>query len=303
MIQRPTFISTPHCFPTCLFVKCFILCIFFVITMSLLSCKPAETPSTLSKRPISPASAPPPADRTPEKGETSVSDKKIDNVEKKIIKEGQISFETSNIDKTRDLINAIIREIGSYIAEDSYEKSESRVAHRIVIRVPANNFDVLVQKIADVAGNIEEKNIKTLDVTEEYVDIKARIKTKKAVEMQYVQLLRKANKVEDILNIEKQLGDLREKIETVEGRMKYLQDRIAYSTLTVYYYQKTYAPTAFAKRFMEGLAIGWRLFIKFCLGLVYVWPFLVIILAVFLFHRRRVKRKQRKTIEEKGQVR
>ena len=76
--------------------------------------------------------------------------------------------------------------------------------------------------------------IDSQDVTEEYIDITARLKTKKELEARYLELLKKANKVEEIVSIEKEIGNLRSDIESIEGRLRYINNAVAYSTLDNY---------------------------------------------------------------------
>lgn len=218
-------------------------------------------------------------------------------VERKIIREGELRFETKDSEETKNLISRAVSDFKGYISNDNVFNYKDKVEHRIVIRVPAGNFDSLLNKISASARNIESKTINVLDVTEEFIDIEARIKTKKELENRYKELLKKATKVEELLAIEKELGTLRADIESIEGRLKYLSDRIFYSTLTVTFYEKTAMPFAFFSKIGSALRIGWTNLLWFIVGLAHLWPLLIITLTVAYIIIRVKRNKNRRTVK------
>lgn len=226
------------------------------------------------------------------KGGEAVTEQQNIITERKLIKEGNITFETENVQKTKELIFKSLKELNAYVAnENTYTYSDKQEC-RIVIRVPAGQFDALLSNISNIASKIDSKNVDVLDVTEEYIDIEARIKTKKELENRYKEILKQANKVEEILSIEKEIGQLRTEIEAVEGRMRYLKDKIGYSTLTVTFYQKVNAAFGFSLKLTQGIKNGWTNLLWFMIGLVNIWPFILLILLIVYFTRLYVKRKK-----------
>lgn len=223
--------------------------------------------------------------------------KKVDNaVDRKITKEGEISFETTNINDTKSLIAKTVQELNGYISKDNANDYSDKLEHLLVIRVPSDKFDLLLKTISESAGKLDSKNVDVLDVTSEYIDINARIKTKKELEDRYKELLKQATKVDEILSIEKEIGQLRTEIESVEGQMKYLKDRISFSTLTVTYYQKTNSTFRFTSKLGQALKSGWDGFLWFLIGLTHLWTFIVIgLVAVYLIIRQRRKKKKNAT--------
>jgi len=220
------------------------------------------------------------------------SSENVEIIERKIIKQGQIKFETSDVNKTKILVVQTVQELNGYISNDNAYDYSNRLEHRLTIRVPAGKFDYLLAKISENVEKLENKNIDILDVTEEFIDIEARIKTKKELQSKYTELLKKASKVDEILNIEREIGNLQTEIESVEGRMKYLKDRILFSTLTVTYYQKTTSEFGFSSEFTDGIKNGWNNFLWFIVGLSNLWVF--IILAVTVVSIIRYWRRKRK---------
>ena len=211
---------------------------------------------------------------------------KVEMVDRKIIKQGEIKFKTANVNKTKSLILQTVQELNGYISKENAYDYSDRLEHRLIIRVPADKFDTLLKNISESVEKLESKNVDLLDVTEEYIDIAVRIKTKKELQSRYVELLKQASKVDEILNIEKEIGNLQTEIETVEGRMKYLNDKISFSTLTVTYYQKTSSKFGFSSRFIDGIKNGWSVFLWFIIGLSHLWVFISIAVVSFYLVRR-----------------
>lgn len=213
--------------------------------------------------------------------------------ERKITKEGTIRFETSSAKQTQQLITKMAAETNAYIAEDEINDYDGeRTEHRVTVRIPAEKFDRFLATISESAVSMDSKKVSAKDVTEEYVDIEARIKTKKELEARYAQLLQRAGKVSEVLEIEKEMGNLRAEIESIEGRLRYLKSQVAFSTLTIVYYEKGYASFGFFTKFTEALANGWTYLQAFLIALVSLWPFFLLgIVGYYLLKRFRKRKK------------
>lgn len=237
------------------------------------------------------------ADLAMEESSLQAEDQKsqqVETVERKVIKQGDIKFETTDIDKTKSLVIQTVQKLDGYIAKDNVYDYANRLEHSLIIRVPADKFDLLLENISESINKLDNKSIDILDITEEYIDIEARIKTKKELQDKYIDLLKRATRVEEILTIEKEIGNLQTEIESVEGRMRYLKDKIAFSTLTVTYYQKTVESFGFSSKFIDGIKSGWDVFLWFIVGVSYLWVFaLVVIVTVYLV---RVWRKKKRAV-------
>ena len=219
---------------------------------------------------------------------------KVETVERKIIKQGNIKFKTADLDKTQSLITQTVQELGGYISEDNIYTYSDRFEQVLTIRVPADKFDLLLKNISESAEKLESKSIDVLDVTEEFIDIEARIKTKKELQNRYIELLKRATTINEILNIEREIGSLQTEIESAEGRMRYLKSRIAFSTLTVRYYQEIPDESSFFSQLIEGVKSGWDGFLWFVVGLSYLWVFIFIAIGIIYLFRRRRRNRRRK---------
>ena len=85
--------------------------------------------------------------------------------------------------------------------------------------------DNLMRGQAKALYGVIQKTVKGEDVTEEFIDIEARLKAKRALEQQFVEIMKRANSVNDALNVERQLSDVRGEIEKIEGRKRFLENR------------------------------------------------------------------------------
>lgn len=216
-----------------------------------------------------------------------------ETISPKLIKEGHLEFETDNLNKSKKSILKAVQQHNAYISSDEAYNGPDRESNTLIVRVPANSFDLFLQKATEGVSRFDRKEIRVLDVTTEYLDIAARLKTKKELENRYLELLQKAQTVPELLEVEKQLGELRAEIESTEGRLNYLQHQVTYATLTVTFYKNIPYQTTFGHKFDNGLRNGWNNLIWFLVALVNVWPFVLIGLALLVsvkvYRRRRRK--------------
>jgi hypothetical protein len=211
---------------------------------------------------------------------------------RKIIKEGEISFESKDAAETKSMVSKTVSELGGYISKDDAHEYSSRFEHHLIVRIPANKFDDLLQRISKEVPAFDNMNVDVLDVTDKYIDIAARIKTKKELQARYQEILKTATKVEEILSIEKEIGELQTDIESVEGQMKLLNDKIIYSTLDITFYQKNFAFYGFLSKSRDAVKTGWNYFLAFIIIMIHLWPFILLfILSLYLIKRQRRGKK------------
>lgn len=213
-------------------------------------------------------------------------------VERKLIKEGRVEFETNNLGATRENIFTAIEKFDAYVSSDEEYTYSGRKSNTLVIRVPADSFDDLLAAATQGVDRFDSKEVNVKDVTEEFLDIQARLKTKKELEARYSELLQRANSVSEMLEIEKEMGNLRAEIESIEGRLKYLENRVGYATLRMTFYESIPKDNAFSQKFKEGFRNGGNNLIWFFVGIVNIWPF--ILLGIALIFGVRIYRKRKR---------
>jgi len=145
------------------------------------------------------------------------------NVERKIVKSGHLSLEVESVVTAMDEIASIADELGGYVvSSDKYETDEGPSAN-MNIRIPVEKFDQAFDRLRQLAIDVPHESTDSIDVTEEYVDLQARLRNLEATESQYLALLERAETVEDTIQVWHELSNIRGQIEQIEGRMKYLE--------------------------------------------------------------------------------
>ncbi len=215
--------------------------------------------------------------------------------ELKIIKTANARYKVENVKDATKIVKDIATDYGGYISDLRFENTLYEKQNRFTIKIPQAHFDAVIDSIKSVAFFVEFENISTKDVTEEYVDIEARLKTKLEVKTRFEDILRRnAKTVEDILATEDKLRLLQEEIESAQGRLKYLSGKVAYSTIQVDLFETVEykeEPTSYEKSFgdksKKGFAFGWGIIETIVLFCIHIWPlFLVLIGLLFVFRKR-----------------
>lgn len=215
-----------------------------------------------------------------------------------LIKTGNLSMEVEDAKQSRKQIGEIANKFKAYISDERLDDYGDRLNTSLTIRVPSSSYDTLVALIEEVGEKTDSKSVNVQDVTEEYIDVEARLKTKKELEARYREILKQANTVTDILSVESNLNSVRAEIESMEGRLKYLMSQVSFSTLNLNFYQRLSTDYGFGGKFADGLGNGWTNFLGFFIGLANIWPFLVLIgVAVWFFIRWRKNRKKTTVLE------
>ncbi|MBN1250549.1 MAG: DUF4349 domain-containing protein [Bacteroidales bacterium] len=229
----------------------------------------------------------------PESSNQNINDEKI---EKKIIKTANVSIEVENFKESRKSLAELLKKYDAYIANEEEYNRDYQVNTNLIIRISSENFDSLLNEICGLATHIDSKIINSRDVTEEFIDITARLKNKKQVEQQYLEILKKAYTITDILNVNEHLRVIREEIEAKEGRLKYLSNQVSFSTINLNLYETIeQAYVGFFSQLLDGFEGGWKGILMFIIGLTYLWPFILILFfSIWLIIRYRKKKKLNK---------
>ncbi|HYH04725.1 MAG TPA: DUF4349 domain-containing protein [Bacillota bacterium] len=208
----------------------------------------------------------------------------------KLIKTADVRFQVRNLTKSRSTIEQLVKTNGGYIASDEQRNEEHQIENILMIRLPAARFDLFLRALKGQALYLDSQTIEVKDVTAEFIDNEARLNAKRKLEQRYAEILRKAGSVKEILEVEARLGTIREEIEAVEGQLKYLQDQVSYSTVTLKLYQPM--PHAlrpdryFGKQLSQALVNGWKGFLTASVALASVWPLVILLAVIGLVIRR-----------------
>jgi len=182
-------------------------------------------------------------EKMPELGETRM-----------IVRTAEIALVVNDVAATLDRVADLAAGLGGYVVSSKQWKEEERLVGIITIRVPAEDFAGAMETLRGLAADVTHEETLAKDVTEEYVDLSAKLRNLEATEEQLLRLMEKAEKVEDILNIQRELSRTRGEIEQTKGRMQYLERTSATSLIRVQLNQAELdvSFTASKKRVKEG---------------------------------------------------
>lgn len=159
--------------------------------------------------------------------------------DRKIIRNAQLDIELDNPADAQRQLTTIAETLGGFVVT-----SESRINSAsnasapgnvvtVTVRVPAAQFNTAIEKLRDLGGRILQEKISGQDVTEEYIDLEARARTQRALEAQMLDILKRAGKISDALEVQNQIAAVRTEIERLEGRQRFLSNQAALSTINI----------------------------------------------------------------------
>lgn len=281
--------------------------IFVLVLYVMLSCGQSEdvqvNAALMEVLPESPGkmqTPPPPPPKEEAKVEndneqTNPSKSKI--IPKKIIKNGEMGISVSDIEKAKNEINSLLSKSKAYLLSENYSNTDTSESLSLVIRVPNQNFEALINSFATGIGEVIGKSIRAEDVTEEYTDVSIKLENKRIYLEKYRDMLKSAKTTKDMLEIQENIRALEDEIDVAEGRLRYIDDRVNYSTLTLDLYKEKVRSSAtsnigFGSRFGDSIAGGWNSFVSFLLGLVSFWPFLILAPFAYIIFKKFQNRKK-----------
>lgn len=205
-------------------------------------------------------------------------------IDLKIIKSATVKYKVTDVKSATQKIKNYAFQHDAYISDLRFENNRYSLENRFTLKVPQQHFETMMDSMVKVAEFVDYENITSEDVTEHYIDIQTRLKTKLEVKERYESVLQKnAKTVEDILATEEKLRIIQEEIEASQGKLKYLSNKVGYSTIQIDLYEtvdykeepETYAKSFWSKS-KEGLLFGWEIIESLVLGIIYIWPLVLI---------------------------
>ena len=212
--------------------------------------------------------------------------------DKKIIKTANLNLEVKDYNAYNTSLRDKLKQFGGYIAQEEQSQSEYKIENTITIKIPVDQFDDAVNSISSNVKELNEKKITSEDVTTEVIDTRSRLEAKKQVRLRYLDLLKQAKNMEEILRVQSEINGIQEQIESAAGRMEYLQHSSSFSTIHLTYYQVLNEAAidpdkpSFATRITNAFQFGWNWIGELSIGLISLWPILLLIFGVIIFYKR-----------------
>lgn len=213
--------------------------------------------------------------------------------DKKIIKTAFLKLEVKDFKAYTQIVHNAAKQYGGYVANEEQNESEGKIESTISIKVPVEQFESIMTQLPTSAEKIIEKKITTEDVTGEVVDTKSRLQAKEQMRLKYLEFLKQAKNMEDVLKVQSEINDIQEEIESASGRVNYLSHQSAYSTINLTFYQPLagYNPgndnPGFLTKLISAFKSGFNFLAEIFIGAVSIWPLFLLVIIAWIFYKRR----------------
>ncbi len=169
---------------------------------------------------------------------TSASVAGAERFDRKVIYTANLTMEVEDYGKAQTDIRNLVHLSGGYIVQFSDNKTLRENGGTFVIKVPADGFMSFIAELEKLKPLSLQRSMQGQDVTEEYVDLASRLKAKQVAEERLLTFMEKATKTDELVTFSNRLAEVQEEIERIKGRMRYLDQNVAYSTVEIRLYER-----------------------------------------------------------------
>lgn len=158
-----------------------------------------------------------------------------DKQDRMIVRSGSLSVVTKDVRKSVDEVAGFVNSINGFVVSSQITGTADRPSATLQVRVPVEKFQESLDRAKGAGVRVTSEYSSGQDVTEDFVDTEARIKNLQASEAQFVEIMKRAQKISDILEVQTQLERVRGEIEAAQGHAQYLQKSAQLSSITIYF--------------------------------------------------------------------
>lgn len=159
-------------------------------------------------------------------------------VGRKIIYSASVDMEVADFDEAQAELLRLVEQAGGYMLHFSDRRTVRQVGGHFTMKVPADGFQSFLKDLESLKKGSEfRRSVRGEDVTEEFVDLSARLRAKEAVEARLLELMQQATEAKDLLEYSNELARVQEEIESYKGRIRYINENVAYSTVELHMYE------------------------------------------------------------------
>ncbi|WKW45955.1 DUF4349 domain-containing protein [Myroides sp. JBRI-B21084] len=217
---------------------------------------------------------------------------------KKIIKTANIKYQVVNLQAEKTKLLTQTNTLKGFVVSEIADATYNHPQIEFQLNIPSDNFDSFINSLEKDVTYFDLKEIKREDVTRDYVDVATRLKNQRALENRYLELLKQAKNVTEILEIEDKLNQIRVEIEISENRLKLYDRQVRYSTVTLTIFKELPYAKAPDRTFMfktkNAIVGGFENFVESLIDILYLWPFFLIILILGLWFWIKYKKYKKK---------
>jgi Domain of unknown function (DUF4349) len=172
----------------------------------------------------------------PPAGAAALAGTGLARLERKITRTADLDLQSDDPRGAQVAAITIAESLGGYVGtsdvvRDGRGEEDADLTLRMVLRVPSERFSVALERLKGLSQHVSGERINAEDVTEEFIDLNARIASLKALEAQFVEILKQARSVKDALEVHTQLAQVRTDIDKLEGRRQFLENQTSLSTI------------------------------------------------------------------------
>ena len=232
------------------------------------------------------------------KADLSFLDETVLAEERKIIKTGSLSLHVESVQDVIPVITKSVEDEGGSVDSSEINRGSNSYNGNMTVRVPSDKFEASMLAFKEQAVYVETEYTNASDVTFYYTDLETRLSNKQAEEAQYLEILKKADTVTDILSVTQYLSDVRYEIESLQGQLKSYDNQIDLSTITLYLSEdesvsavsETWKPISTLRTALSD----WVVFLQGGVDgaiylLIFGWPLLIVAWGVRTYLRRNRK--------------
>ena len=153
--------------------------------------------------------------------------------QRQIISQGSMSVQVADVSTAAARVRAIAEGVGGFVEQLSSNGVGEFQQSTLTVRVPQAEFFSVFEQIKAL-GEVQNENAGSVDVTEQFIDLEARLKSAQREELSLLSLLDRANVISEILTIERELTRVRGELERLQGQLNFLERRVDLATITVF---------------------------------------------------------------------
>ena len=213
---------------------------------------------------------------------------------RKLVKTGTLSLEVADVDAAARRLTRLVDSLGGYIAQES-SQDYGRPHRQLTLKLPVARFEGALPRIEATGLRVLSRDIQVVDRTADYIDADARLRTQRTLAERLRQLVARADAVEDVIEVERELARVTGEIERFEAHLKDIDRAATYATLTLTLDGPAEEGPAVASFFQEvGQSLGFGVdFLRtLVLGLLALWPLWIVLgVGAWWWRRHSARRK------------
>lgn len=222
----------------------------------------------------------------------------LPDLDKKIIKQASLRLEVKDCDSYYLQLRDKIRQVGGYVSQEQQTETAYGKEYSVLVKVPVEQFDQALVLFVQQVEKTKERTVSSQDVTTEFIDTRSRMESKKQVRLRYLDLLKQAKNMEEILQVQGYINAVQEEIDAAAGRLQYLGHSAAFSTINLTYFKENgpdeteQARTSFGNRLFQSFKTGGTWISELLIAVVALWPLILLSVAGMLVYRKWQRNKK-----------